>query len=70
MYFRWSKLRATVRWFKYIALYDNWLEYILHKIARRSGVALELTPRERRWPLVFLWPKAIQYIRQRPQRRR
>ena len=69
-YFRWSKIRATVRWLKYIALYDNWLEYILHKIARRSGMSLELTPRERRWPLVFLWPKAIHYIRQRPQRRR
>jgi hypothetical protein len=69
MYFRRSKLRATVRWIKYIALYDNWLEYILEKIARRSGVSLELTPRERRWPLLFLWPKAIHYIRQRPQRR-
>ena len=70
MYFRLSKLRATVRWIKHIVLYDNWLEYILQKIARRSGVSLELTARERRWPLVFLWPKAIHYIRQRPQRRR
>jgi hypothetical protein len=67
MYFRRSKLRATVRWIKYIALYDNWLEYILQKIARRSGVSLELTPRERRWPLVFLWPKFIWYFRTRRQ---
>lgn len=69
MYFRRSKARATVRWLKYIALYDDWLEYILMKIARRSGVSVELTERERRWPLIFLWPKALRFLRSRPQRR-
>lgn len=69
MYFRRSKARATARWLKYIALYDGWLEYILMKIARRSGVSVELTERERRWPLIFLWPKALRYLRSRPQRR-
>lgn len=69
MYFRRSEVRATARWFKYIALYDDWLEYILKKISRRSGVSVELTERERRWPLIFLWPKAIRYLRSRPQRR-
>jgi hypothetical protein len=69
LYFRRSKVRATLRWLKYIALYDNWQEYILRKIARRSGVSVELTARERRWPLIFLWPKALRYLRARPQRR-
>lgn len=69
MYFRRSEARATSRWLKYIALYDDWLDYILQKIARRSGVSVELTERERRWPLIFLWPKAIRYLRSRPQRR-
>lgn len=68
MYFRRSKLRATLRWLKYVALYDEWLDYIVQKVARRSGVAIELTERERRWPLIFLWPKAIRYLRSRPQR--
>lgn len=68
-YFRASKLRATARWLKYIVLYDDWLDYVVRKIARRSGVTVELTARERRWPLIFLWPKAIQYLRSRPQRR-
>jgi hypothetical protein len=68
-YFRASKLRATARWSKYIVLYDDWLDYVIRKIARRSGVTVELTARERRWPLIFLWPKAIQYLRSRPQRR-
>lgn len=68
LYFRRSKLRATLRWVKYIALYENWLDYVLQKVARRSGVAIDLSPRERRWPLIFLWPKAIRFLRSRPQR--
>jgi hypothetical protein len=68
VYFRRSKLRATLRWGKYVALYDDWLDYVVRKIARRSGVEIELSPRERRWPLIFLWPKAIRFLRSRPQR--
>jgi hypothetical protein len=68
-YFRTSKVRATARWMKYVVLYDDWLDYVVRKIARRSGTTIELTARERRWPLIFLWPKAIQYLRSRPQRR-
>ena len=68
MYFRRSKLRATLRWLKYMALYDDWQDYLLRKLERRSGVHVELTERERRWPLIFLWPKAMRYLRSRPQR--
>jgi hypothetical protein len=68
IYMRRSKLRATLRWAKYVALYDDWLDYVVGKIARRSGVAIELSSRERRWPLIFLWPKAIRFLRSRPQR--
>jgi hypothetical protein len=63
-----SKARATLRWLKYVALYEGWLEYIVQKIARRSGRTIVLTERERRWPLIFLWPKVISYVRTRPQR--
>jgi hypothetical protein len=62
-----SKARATARWLKYVALYEGWLEYIVQKIARRSGRTIVLTERERRWPLIFLWPKVIEYVRTRPQ---
>jgi hypothetical protein len=68
VYMRRSKLRATLRWAKYVALYDDWLDYVVRKIARRSGVVIELSSRERRWPLIFLWPKAIRFLRSRPQR--
>jgi hypothetical protein len=67
-YFRVSKWRATARWLKYVVLYDDWLDYILRKVARRSGVSVQLTERERRWPLIFLWPKLLRYLRSRPQR--
>ena len=63
-----SKARATLRWLKYVALYDDWLDYVVRKVERRSGVTLELTERERRWPLLFLWPKALRYIARRPGR--
>lgn len=62
-----SKARATARWLKYVALYEGWLDYIVQKIARRSGRTIVLTERERRWPLIFLWPKVIEYVRTRPQ---
>jgi hypothetical protein len=68
LYFRRSKARATVRLLKYVALYEGWLEYIVHKIDRGSGERIELTERERRWPIIFLWPKVIRYLRTRPQR--
>ncbi len=67
LYFLKSKARATARWLKYVALYEGWLDYIVQKIARRSGRTIELTERERRWPLIFLWPKVIEYVRTRPQ---
>ena len=67
LWFLRSKGRATARWLKYVALYEGWLEYIVQKTARRSGRTIVLTERERRWPLIFLWPKVIEYVRTRPQ---
>ena len=63
VYFAWSKVRATVRWAKYVVTFDDWLEFILRKARRHSGQDIELTPRERRLPLVFLWPRVFRYFR-------
>jgi hypothetical protein len=63
LYFAWSKVRATTRWAKYIVTFDDWLEFILRKARRHSGQEIELTPRERRLPLVFLWPRVFRYFR-------
>jgi hypothetical protein len=62
-FFRRSKLRATLRWFKYMLTFDDWLDYIVRKVERRSGVRIELTRSERRFPIIFLWPKAVRVIR-------
>lgn len=69
-WFGWSKLRATLRWAKYVALYEGWLEYLVGKIERRSGERMTLTERERRWPLLFLWPRALRYLGRRTARPR
>jgi hypothetical protein len=52
-YFRLSIVRATVRWLKHMVSFEGWLEYIVQK---RAGTAepLQLTERERRFPLLFL----------------
>ena len=62
-YFWRSKIRATLRWAKYVVTFDDWLEFILRKATRHSGQAFELTPRERRFPLLFLWPRVFRYLR-------
>jgi hypothetical protein len=62
-YFWRSKIRATLRWAKYVVTFDDWLEFILRKAARHSGQAFDLTPRERRFPLIFLWPRVFRYLR-------
>jgi hypothetical protein len=69
LYFQKSKIRNTIRLLKHVVLYEGWLEYIIRKIDRSSGERIELTDRERRWPLIFLWPRFFHYLRTRPQRR-
>jgi hypothetical protein len=52
-----SRRRGKMRWPKYIVTVDNWLEIALAKVERHHGVKVELTEREKRWPLIFGWPK-------------
>jgi hypothetical protein len=67
-HFRRSKRRATARWFKHMITFANWLPYIVRKVERHTGRAIELTPLERKLPLIFLWPRAIHVLLSRPQR--
>jgi hypothetical protein len=69
IYFRWSMVRATLRWFKYVVTFEDWLDYIRHKAERHTGQPIELTQREQRWPLLFLWPRLVRYLRQKDKRR-
>jgi len=63
MYFQWSLVRSTARWAKYVITFEDWVEFLLRKARRHSGQPIELTERERRLPLIFLWPRVIDYLR-------
>ena len=63
LYFARSLVRATVRWLKHMATFEGWLDYIVRKARRHSGEEIVLTDRERRWPLLLLWPRLIRYLR-------
>lgn len=69
LHFARSRIRTTARLLKHPFLYDDWLGYLLRKIDRSTGQTIVLTPRERRHPLIFLWPRVVRYLRSRPQRR-
>ena len=62
LYFRHSRQRATLRWLKYTITYEDWLDYIVRKIHRRTGMQIELTAAQRRLPLLLLWPKFFRVL--------
>ena len=53
-YFARSKMRATLRWGKYMMLYDGWLDYAVGKIDRRSSAGLGTVRR-----FLFFWPRLL-----------
>lgn len=67
-HFKRSKRRATLRWFKHIVTFANWLPYIRRKVERHTGRSIELTTPEKKLPLLFLWPRAIHILLTRPRR--
>lgn len=68
-YFASSLVRATVRWLKHMLTFEDWLDYILHKVKRHAGEEIVLTERERKYPLLFLWPRVVRYLRGKDARR-
>jgi hypothetical protein len=62
LYFLRSKIRATSRWLKHVVTFDDWLTYVQRKVERRTGMQVEVTPMERRLPLLLLWPKVFRVI--------
>lgn len=43
--------------------FGDWLPYVLWKIERHTGTRLEPTPRQRRHPLLFVWPLLFRALR-------
>jgi hypothetical protein len=67
-YFGWSKGRATARWMKHVVTFEGWLDYILRKARRHAGEEIVLAPHERRFPLLFLWPRLVRYLRDKERK--
>ena len=64
-YFGFSKTRATARWLKHMLTFNGWFPCVALKIERRTGMPVEITPLERRFPFPLLLPKAFRILRSR-----
>ena len=53
----------VVRLIKSAFTFGEWLPYALWKLNRHSGVTIEVTPRQRRHPLIWGWPVIFRLIR-------
>jgi hypothetical protein len=54
---RTPRARASTFWLiKSAFTFGDWLPYVLWKLGRHTGVSVELTPLQRRYPLIFGWP--------------
>jgi hypothetical protein len=47
-----SRRRARLRWLKNIWTFEGWVDYMISKIKRHHGIVIELSPRERRFPIL------------------
>jgi hypothetical protein len=54
-----ARRRELVRWPIYLATFDGWLDYAMAKLERHTGAGLVLSPRQRRYPLVYGWPALL-----------
>jgi len=62
-FIRRSRRLAKARWPKQMLTVDNWLELILAKYERTHGEKIELTPLQRKYPLIFAWGQFFKAIK-------
>ncbi len=58
-----GKLFSSLRIVKSTLTFDDAVDFMLWKLERHSGVRLEPTERQRRYPLLFAWPLAWRLYR-------
>ena len=58
-----GKALSTLRLLKAALTFDGALDYLLWKISRHSGVYIEPTERQRKFPLIFAWPLLFRLYR-------
>lgn len=59
-----GRVLSVLRLMKSMLTFDNGIDYLAWKLARHSGAALELTPLQRRYPLLFGWRVLWRLLRQ------
>ncbi|MBY0400010.1 hypothetical protein K2X89_06915 [Myxococcota bacterium] len=68
---RWQAMRligrslGLVRLFKTAYTFGDWVPYVLWKLERHTGRAIELSERQRRHPFVFGWPIILKQVLRR-----
>ena len=50
-----SRRRAIYRWPKFLVTVESWPDYMVAKIERTHGLHIELTERERKYPVIYCW---------------
>jgi hypothetical protein len=63
-----AKALYAVRLLKSAATFGDWLPYVLWKLGRHTGKQIELTERQRRYPLVWGWPVIFRLLWRRDLR--
>ncbi len=58
-----GKLLSLLRIIKSILTFEDAVDYMLWKLERHSGVRLDASERQRRYPLLFAWPLAWRLYR-------
>ena len=50
-----SRVRAKLRWPKSLFTFKGWAEVLIAKIERTKGIKIELSEKEKRYPLIYGW---------------
>jgi hypothetical protein len=59
-----AKILAIAGLFKTAFTFGDWVPYVLWKMERHTTVRIELSPRQRRHPLIFGWPVILRVLRE------
>lgn len=59
-----GRVLTVLRLMKSVLTFENGIDYVAWKLERHTGVVLELTPRQRRYPLLFGWRVLWRLLRQ------
>lgn len=62
-FIRKSRRMSVLRWPKSIYTFGNYVDYLILKVERSKGIKIELTPLERKFPLIFGWRHFFRLLR-------